>query len=213
MHRYDPSRQRLALGLAGLAGLVDATGFVVGGGYFTSFMSGNTTRLGVDIVANPALALVPLLIVASFVGGVASGALVAMRWQGRHKRILLGMVTLLLGAAAVALQTSHALSFLTLAAFAMGVSNNVFSRDGEVIVGVTYMTGALVRSGQGLAARLLGRSADSTRGYPLLWLSLAVGAICGAALFSVAPEAATIAAVMLAAGLFFAATKIEGRSN
>jgi uncharacterized membrane protein YoaK (UPF0700 family) len=30
MHRYDPARQRLALGLTGLAGLVDATGFVVG---------------------------------------------------------------------------------------------------------------------------------------------------------------------------------------
>ncbi|MFN9499121.1 MAG: DUF1275 family protein [Erythrobacteraceae bacterium] len=48
MHRYDPARQRLAFGLAGLAGLVDATGFVVAGGYFTSFMSGNTTRMGVS---------------------------------------------------------------------------------------------------------------------------------------------------------------------
>lgn len=32
MHRYDPARQRLALGLAALAGIVDATGFVVAGG-------------------------------------------------------------------------------------------------------------------------------------------------------------------------------------
>jgi len=57
MHRYDPARQRLALGLAGLAGMVDATGFVVAGGYFTRFMSGNTTRMGVDLSQRPALAL------------------------------------------------------------------------------------------------------------------------------------------------------------
>ncbi|MFN9634803.1 MAG: DUF1275 family protein [Erythrobacteraceae bacterium] len=48
MHRYDPARQRLAFGLVGLAGLVDATGFVVAGGYITSFMSGNPTRMGVS---------------------------------------------------------------------------------------------------------------------------------------------------------------------
>ncbi|MBU2342478.1 MAG: DUF1275 family protein, partial [Alphaproteobacteria bacterium] len=54
-------RQRLAIGLAGLAGLVDATGFVVAGGYFTSFMSGNTTRLGVDLAGAPAMAAAVLL--------------------------------------------------------------------------------------------------------------------------------------------------------
>jgi uncharacterized membrane protein YoaK (UPF0700 family) len=31
MHRYDAARQRLAIGLAALAGRVDATGFVVAG--------------------------------------------------------------------------------------------------------------------------------------------------------------------------------------
>ena len=39
---------------------MDATGFVVAGGYFTSFMSGNTTRMGVELVERPALALAPL---------------------------------------------------------------------------------------------------------------------------------------------------------
>ena len=49
MHRYDPARRKLALGLAFLAGAVDATGFIRTGGYFASFMSGNTTRLGLHI--------------------------------------------------------------------------------------------------------------------------------------------------------------------
>ena len=56
MQRYDRSRQKLAVGLAFLAGQVDAIGFVVAGGYFTSFMSGNTTRLGVELIADRALA-------------------------------------------------------------------------------------------------------------------------------------------------------------
>ena len=94
MHRYDPARQRLALGLAGLAGLVDATGFVVAGGYFTSFMSGNTTRMGVELVHSPALALAPLALIAAFLAGVTGGAMVGRRFAGRHKRVLLGLVVL-----------------------------------------------------------------------------------------------------------------------
>ena len=74
MHRYDPARQRLALGLAGLAGLVDAAGLVVAGGYFTSFMSGNTTRLGVELVEHPALTLAPLGLIGCFLIGVIAGA-------------------------------------------------------------------------------------------------------------------------------------------
>ena len=182
MHRYDPARQRLALGLAGLAGLVDATGFVVAGGYFTSFMSGNTTRMGVDLVEAPALALVPLGLIGCFLGGVIGGALVLRRVAGRHKRVLLGLVTALLGLAAAALAAGWVASFLAFSAIAMGVSNNVFSRDREVTVGVTYMTGALVRFGQGAAARLHGQALPATRGYGLLWSALALGAAAGGAL-------------------------------
>ncbi|MDP4605039.1 MAG: DUF1275 domain-containing protein, partial [Erythrobacter sp.] len=140
MHRYDPARQRLALGLAGLAGLVDATGFVVAGGYFTSFMSGNTTRMGVELVERPALALMPLGLIACFLGGVVIGALTGRRFAGRHKRVLLGMVAGLLAIGAGALAAGWPLVFLACSALAMGLANNVFVRAGEVTVGVTYMT-------------------------------------------------------------------------
>ena len=36
----------LAAGLSGVAGYVDAIGFLKLGGFFVSFMSGNSTRLG-----------------------------------------------------------------------------------------------------------------------------------------------------------------------
>jgi uncharacterized membrane protein YoaK (UPF0700 family) len=38
----------------------------------------------------------------------------------------------------------------------MGTVNSVFQRDGEVTIGVTYMTGALVKMGQRLTGAFLG---------------------------------------------------------
>ena len=49
MPQTRPSLRALQLGLSGLAGLLDATGFLIANGYFVSFMSGNTTQLGVRI--------------------------------------------------------------------------------------------------------------------------------------------------------------------
>lgn len=209
MHRYDPARQRLALGLAALAGLVDATGFVVAGGYFTSFMSGNTTRMGVELVDRPALALAPLGLIACFLTGVIGGAVIGRRFAGRHKRVLLGIMAIMLSAGAGLLAAGLPVPFLGLAAMAMGLANNVFVRDGEVTVGVTYMTGALVRFGQGVAARLAGEPLASTRGYGLLWSALALGAATGGALCVVAPLLAAALAALAALALWGFAFAVE----
>lgn len=209
MYRYDPARQRLALGLAGLAGLVDATGFVVAGGYFTSFMSGNTTRMGVELVERPTLALLPLGLIGCFLAGVIAGALVLRRVRGRHKRVLLGLVAMLLGSGAGLLLAGWPLSFLALSAMAMGLANNIFSRDGEVTVGVTYMTGALVRFGQGIAARLAGEPLLSAHGYGLLWTALAAGAATGGVLCWIAPVAAAGVGCAAALTLWGLALTIE----
>lgn len=209
MHRYDPARQRLALGLAGLAGLVDATGFVVAGGYFTSFMSGNTTRMGVELVERPALAFAPLGLIGCFLAGVIAGAVIGRRVRGRHKRVLLGLVAATLGAGAGLLAAGLSIPFLALSAIAMGLANNVFARDGEVTVGVTYMTGALVRFGQGVAARLAREPLPSTRGYGVLWSALAAGAAAGGGLCLVAPVWAAAAGLIVAAALWLFALRIE----
>jgi hypothetical protein len=59
MIQYDRHRRRFAVALAALAGCVDAIGFLSADGYFVSFMSGNTTRLGVALGTAPAHALAP----------------------------------------------------------------------------------------------------------------------------------------------------------
>ena len=79
MHRYDPARRKLALGLAFLAGTVDATGFIRTGGYFASFMSGNTTRLGLHIAGQPSIAYIPFALICGFVTGVVLGSLPCYR--------------------------------------------------------------------------------------------------------------------------------------
>lgn len=208
MDRLDRPRRMLAIGLAGLAGFVDATGFLSAGGYFTSFMSGNTTRLGVDLATDPQMALLPAGLIAGFVAGVTSGALVAERWPERRKTAVMALVACLLLLAALAHGKSLWM-FLASSVLAMGALNNVFRRNGEVAVGVTYMTGALVRFGQGLAEKLLGRDRERRLGVGSLWLGLAVGAVAGALAYTNLPHGAVWIGVAFAAIMLFAAGLIE----
>jgi uncharacterized membrane protein YoaK (UPF0700 family) len=63
---------------------------------------------------------------------------------------------------------------------AMGALNNTFQRDGEVTVGLTYMTGALVKLGLGLARRLSGKRDGAWASWAQLWAGLLAGAVLGA---------------------------------
>ena len=63
----------------------------------------------------------------------------------------------------------------------MGAMNGVFAADGEVSVGVTYMTGSLVKLGQRLAAALIGeRDRWDWLPYLALWSGFVAGAVMGA---------------------------------
>jgi uncharacterized membrane protein YoaK (UPF0700 family) len=180
MQQIDQPRRQLAIALAALAGFVDAAGFLAANQYFVSFMSGNTTRLGVDLITTPATAWIPAVLIAAFVVGVTGGALIAQRAATRRKPVVLGTVATALGAAAALHAANAGLAMLILLAAAMGVLNNTFQRDGTVSLGLTYMTGALVRMGQGLAARLSGQGGEGWHGWLLLWLGLSGGAVAGA---------------------------------
>lgn len=208
MNSIDRSRRRLAIAAAGLAGFVDAAGFLSAKGYFVSFMSGNTTRLGVDLVVEPSRAVVPGLLIGGFVLGVFLTALLTARSGARRKVTVLTLVTLLLtGAAAAHLlgATGTMLAFLVLA---MGALNNTFQRDGEVSVGLTYMTGALVRFAQGLAARISGTGGAGWANWLLLWLGLAAGAVAGAQALLAWPQIALWAASGWALCLVLAARRL-----
>lgn len=180
MNSIDRSRRRLAIAAAALAGFVDAAGFLSASGYFVSFMSGNTTRLGVDLMVAPDKAIIPAALIAGFVLGVFAGALLAARAGAQRKAAVLSLVTALLIAASVAHMAGATTAMLACLVLAMGALNNTFQRDGEVSVGLTYMTGALVRFAQGLAARVTGQGGEGWANWLLLWLGLALGALAGA---------------------------------
>ncbi len=69
---------------------------------------------------------------------------------------------------------------LAVAALAMGAENAVFEQDGEITIGLTYMTGTLVKLGQRLALTLRGGDPFGWTSYLKLWLGLLTGATLGA---------------------------------
>lgn len=189
MLHFAPSERLLAYAIAGLAGFVDASGFLAADRFFVSFMSGNTTRLGVELAGGGRAALVAALLLTGFVLGVALGAVIAEKVAARRKTAVLAASGALLLLAAAGQATGSTEAFLGFAVIAMGAINNVFRRDGQVALGVTYMTGALVRMGEGLAGWLTGSGHGRRGAIPslILWSSLAAGACGGALLYLAYP--------------------------
>jgi len=208
MNSIDRSRRRLAIAAAALAGYVDATGFLSANRLFVSFMSGNTTRLGVDLIASPATAFLPALLILGFVIGVFGGAILASKAGRQRKFAVLLLVAGLLALTAIAASVRRIELAMACMVFAMGALNNTFQRDGEVSVGLTYMTGALVRFAQGLAAKLLGAGGTGWQGWLMLWLDLALGAVAGAFALLTWPDYALWLPAIWALALAFAARRI-----
>ena len=183
MYRYRPRVRLFAAALAALAGFVDAIAFLKLGGFFVSFMSGNSTRLAVAL-ASGRLPLAAGLITA-FVLGVAAGALLAGAAPPRRRpAVVLGAVTALLALAAALDHLGLGLVAGLAMAVAMGAENGVFASEGEVQIGLTYMTGTLVKVGQRLAAAVRGDDPLGWAPYLLLWLGLVAGAVAGASAYS-----------------------------
>jgi uncharacterized membrane protein YoaK (UPF0700 family) len=179
--RYDRRIRLLAAGLSALAGFVDAIGFLKLGGFFVSFMSGNSTRLAVAVAQGSALTGGGLI--AIFVAGVALGSLAGRLAGAGRAPAVLCLVALLLALAAGLGSAGFAVPAITCMALAMGAENAVFEQDGEVQIGLTYMTGTLVKLGQRITAALFGGAPWAWAPYLLLWLGLVLGAVAGAAAY------------------------------
>lgn len=182
------SRSRLGPGLllTGCAGFVDAVGFIELGGYFTSFMSGNTTQLGIALAGiTPVQLVLPASLLLLFFLGSFCGAFLAMRATRRGGGLVLLLIIAAMLAAIGASGTGVAaeLAMLPLA-FAMGAQNALLSPSGTVRLGATFVTGTLFNAGQDLAGALLGKVPPLRWLQHLaVWLSLLVGGLAGALAF------------------------------
>lgn len=194
------SRSNLALAcaLSWLAGYVDGIGFIHLGGLFVSFMSGNSTRLGVMIAEmNWMKALEAIRLIVLFVVGAGLGSLIG-RGRGRHRQWLLLLAeALLLGAGALAYECGASQITIAAIVLAMGLENAVFQVEGGTTgLGLTYMTGTLVRVGQLLSAAMTGGPRWAWLPNLLLWMALVAGAAIGTLTY----ERLNLAAVWFAAG-------------
>ncbi|MGA9329079.1 MAG: DUF1275 family protein, partial [Bradyrhizobium sp.] len=139
----------LACTLSALAGYVDGIGFIHLGGLFISFMSGNSTRLGVSLAqghwSNAAEAIGLILL---FVMGAACGSLIVFGGGARRQPWVLLAEASLLALAALCHELGLSSAAVVAMVLAMGLENAVFQTGGGGGLGLTYITGALVKAGQ-----------------------------------------------------------------
>jgi uncharacterized membrane protein YoaK (UPF0700 family) len=164
--------------LAGVAGFVDAAGFLTLGGAFTAHMSGNSARLGVRPGQGDLSAALPMVAaIALFVFGVAAGALATELWgrRGRHATVAVvlaaqaAMLAAFMLYGATVVRANGGVHVHSLAGFyvllaplvvAMGLQTTSIQKVGGRRLRTTYITSVLTD----LAQQALNRAAAAAPG-------------------------------------------------
>ena len=205
-----PFRQlSFGLLLTAAAGMIDVVGFIELGGYYTSFMSGNTTQLGAGIARLAPQVLLPAGLIAMFFLGSFLGSLIA---QSRTRGGAVGVLVLILLSLAVSLALrasgfSAAQAMLALAAGA-GAQNAVMTPNGAARLGTTFVSGTLFAAGQDLARAVRGEAPPwRWTQHLMVWSSLLIGAMVGALLYG----AFAIWAILLPGVIYAAVLVVQAR--
>jgi uncharacterized membrane protein YoaK (UPF0700 family) len=181
------SEARLSWVLAVLAGVLGATAFTHSAGYFVTFMTGNAQRAVLGYFRGEVLmSITAALLMLCFVAGVVVASACRRRFWSAHPHGPTALTTLSLVAATVVDVIDEGwgqnmLDFapITLVVFGIGALNTSFVKDGEVSVPLSYVTGTLVKMGQGIERHIAGGTASDWLGYLLLFASFVLGAVIG----------------------------------
>lgn len=165
--------------------MVDVVGFFELGGFYTSFVSGNTTQIGAGLLAPSARLLIPVTLVTLFFLGSFSGAYLAGSGERKGPIQVLTFVlatlfvTFLLHF--IGLPPEWSLPALALGA---GAQNAVFPQRGAARLGATFVTGTLFAAGQDLARAVRGQAPPFRWAQHLMvWFALCGGAFVGALIY------------------------------
>ena len=194
--------------LAVLAGVLGAIAFTHSAGYFVTFMTGNAQRavLGYyqhDVV----LAVAAAVLLLCFVAGVVVASVCRRHFWVAHPHGPTVLTTFSLVAATVMdiidegwQEAELDFAPIMLVVFGIGALNTSFVKDGEVSVPLSYVTGTLVKMGQGIERHIAGGKASDWLGYFLLFASFVLGAASGGAIAVVVNGTAmlVVASVMCA---------------
>ncbi|MCL8000168.1 DUF1275 domain-containing protein [Brucella sp. 21LCYQ03] len=168
-----------------LAGFLDVVGYVELNHLYVSFMSGNSTHLGMALSNfDMSAVLTVLCIISAFVSGVFSGTRIA---DHARERLLLDVSM----AEALILLLSYCLAIvgqgylaLVAVAFAMGMQNSLHQTISGADMGRGFITGSLFNLGQSLARLRNDRSQAITALANLsVWICFVAGSCAGAFIY------------------------------
>jgi uncharacterized membrane protein YoaK (UPF0700 family) len=185
--RIFDSEARLSWVLAALAGVLGATAYTHSTGFFVTFMTGNAQRAVLGYFRGDVLLSITAgVLIICFVAGVVVASVCRRHFWVAHPHGPTVLTTLSLAAATVVDVIDEGweedlLDFapIMLVAFGIGALNTAFVKDGEVSVPLSYVTGTLVKMGQGIEHHMAGGSAADWLGYFLLFASVTLGAALG----------------------------------
>lgn len=168
-----------------IAGYLDAVGYVQLGHLYVSFMSGNSTQLGMTLAAgHPVFPI--LAIIAAFVLGSAAGTVLADK-AVRYALVAVFASEIFTFIVAIALVVlGYGSAGLALAAVAMGMQNTQHQAVAGADVGKGFVTGSLFALGESLVRCLQGRARIFQALSNLLaWGAFVTGVLMGAHTLSV----------------------------
>jgi uncharacterized membrane protein YoaK (UPF0700 family) len=185
-----------------IAGWVDAVGYLSLKGFFVSFMSGNTTQLGLNVGAGDVSGIATAaILISSFIAGGFLGAVISAAGKSRDAIILAVEGLFILGAVAIAHRIGAGIVFAALLALSMGLQNAA-AASGPVSAGLTYVTGTLVKVGQELGKLAVGLgSVGIFLGNLASWIALLIGVVLGASAHEVAGTMALLIPSVMLLGL------------
>jgi uncharacterized membrane protein YoaK (UPF0700 family) len=184
----------LAFAFAAIAGYADAIGYLRYRA-FAGMMTGNTVLMGLAFFHRADLAVGDYATVLAVFFMAACIGFAALRWRCPPAPLLLAEAVAILGAEAIG--SRWAILALVIA---MGLQNPLATRLG-LALSTTFITGDILRFGEGLVGRLVAaghKSGAPFAIYGVAWLGYAVGATLGAAGFAFLRWPLLVPAVALA---------------